>query len=258
MTTPILQLHGVGKRYGAVVALSDVNLEVHAGEVVGLVGDNGAGKSTLIKTASGVIAPDAGHLTFCGEETTLRGPGDAAALGIAVVHQDLALCDNLDIVGNLFLGRERRRRGGTPVLDEVGMEQQAMALLSRLSVGTRPDMRASVSNLSGGQRQTIAIARALVGDPKVALLDEPTAALGVVQSQQVLDVVRRMRAEGLGVVIISHNIADVFAVCDRIVVLRLGSVVAEMDVASTTPGDVVAAITGANIAFAAAAAEEAL
>jgi len=249
MDAPLLELSSIGKHFGAVVALSAVDLRVHGGEVVGLVGDNGAGKSTLVKIASGVMTPTDGTLAFRGDEVTLHGPGDAAELGIAVVHQNLALCDNLDIVGNLFLGHERRRPRRSRLLDEVAMEQQAMRLLARLSVGTRPDMRASVGSLSGGQRQTIAMARALIGDPRVALLDEPTAALGVAQSRQVLDVVRRMRADGMGVLIISHNIADVFAVCDRIVVLRLGRVVAELETEQTTPEAVVAAITGADVAL---------
>jgi D-xylose transport system ATP-binding protein len=250
MTMPVLELEGVGKHFGGVVALDGVDVSIFAGEVVGLVGDNGAGKSTLVKTASGVLAPDAGVVRFCGEEVHMKGPSDAAELGIAVVHQDLALCDNLDIVANLFLGRERRRRPSV-ALNEVMMEQEAMRLLARLSVGTRPDMRASVRNLSGGQRQTVAIARALLGDPKVALLDEPTAALGVAQSQQVFEVVRRMRDEEMGVVIISHNIADVFAVCDRIVVLRLGRVARQFVTREASPSEVVEAITGADVAHAA-------
>ncbi len=258
MNAPLLTLSGVDKHFGAVAALTGVALPAHAGEVVGLVGDNGAGKSTLIKVASGVMTPDEGAITFCDEQVTLRGPGDAAELGIAVVHQDLALCDNLDIVANLFLGRERRRARKSRLLDEVAMEEQAMTLLSRLSVGTRPDMRVQVNNLSGGQRQTVAIARALLGEPKVALLDDPTAALGVAQSHQVLETVRRMRADGIGVVLISHNIADVFAVCDRIVVLRLGRNVAELETARTTPSEVVAAITGADVALNGTAISEAV
>jgi D-xylose transport system ATP-binding protein len=240
----LLELSGVGKSFGAVRALSGVDLAIHAGEVVGLVGDNGAGKSTAIKIASGVMPHDEGQIRFRGTPVRMGSPREAIELGIAVVHQDLALCDNLDVVGNLFLGREIRDPGSR-LLDEVEMERHTAATLKRLNVGAIRDLRTPASRLSGGQRQTIAIARSLIGNPVVALLDEPTAALGVAQTREVLDAVRRLRDEGLGVMIISHSIADVFAVCDRIVVLRLGRVVANLVTADTTPSRVVELITGA-------------
>lgn len=242
----LLELKGVGKAFGSVRALSNVNMMIRAGEVVGLVGDNGAGKSTTVKIASGVMKPDRGEIRVRGEQASVDNPADAIDLGIAVVHQDLALCDNLNVAGNLFLGREvvDRKNGG--FIDEVVMEHRTAEALSRLNVGAIRDLRTTVGKLSGGQRQTIAIARALVGEPSVAMLDEPTAALGVAQTQEVLDAVRRLRSENLGVLIISHNLAEVFAVCDRIVVLRLGSVVADLDTAETTPSRVVELITGAS------------
>jgi D-xylose transport system ATP-binding protein len=223
--TALLQVRGATKRFGAVEALSGVDFEVQPSEVVALVGDNGAGKSTLVKAIAGVFPLDAG---------TVERPQP-----LAVVFQDLALCDNLDVVANLFLGRERG-----VVLDELSMEREAVALLERLNVRL-PDVRAKVAALSGGQRQSIAVARAVLQSPKVMLLDEPTAALGVAQTAQVLALIGRLKAEGLGVVVISHNLADVFQVADRIVVLRLGRRVASLDVKGTTPAAVVAAITGA-------------
>jgi D-xylose transport system ATP-binding protein len=223
--TALLQVRGATKRFGAVEALSGVDFEVQPSEVVALVGDNGAGKSTLVKAIAGVFPLDAG---------TVERPQP-----LAVVFQDLALCDNLDVVANLFLGRERG-----VVLDELSMEREAVALLVRLNVRL-PDVRAKVAALSGGQRQSIAVARAVLQSPKVMLLDEPTAALGVAQTAQVLALIGRLKAEGLGVVVISHNLADVFQVADRIVVLRLGRRVASLDVKGTTPAAVVAAITGA-------------
>ncbi len=213
----VLSLRGISKQFGAVSALTDIDLEVHAGEVVALVGDNGAGKSTLVKVLAGVHAPSAGTMTFCGKEVALSGPSDALALGIATVFQDLALCENLDVVANIFLGKELR----PAQLDEVSMEIRAWTLLNELSARI-PSVREPVASLSGGQRQTVAIARSLLLDPKLIMLDEPTAALGVAQTAEVLDLIERVRARGLGVIVISHNMEDVRAVADRIVVLRLG------------------------------------
>ena len=213
----ILSLRGISKQFGAVSALTDINLDVHAGEVVALVGDNGAGKSTLVKVLAGVHAPTAGTMTFRGKEVALSGPSNALALGIATVFQDLALCENLDVVANIFLGKELRPMQ----LDEVSMELRAWTLLNELSARI-PSVREPVASLSGGQRQTVAIARSLLLDPKLIMLDEPTAALGVAQTAEVLDLIERVRARGLGVIVISHNMEDVRAVADRIVVLRLG------------------------------------
>ncbi|EON24659.1 ABC transporter-like protein [Nocardioides sp. CF8] len=238
----VLSLAGVTKRFGAVQALSDVHLDVRAGEVVALVGDNGAGKSTLVKVISGVYTPDEGDITFAGRKITVGGPSEAQALGIATVFQDLALCDNLDVVANLFLGQEKRRAG---VIDEVHMEKEAWRLLRTLSAKI-PSVRIPIASLSGGQRQTVAIARSLVGNPKIVMLDEPTAALGVAQTAEVLNLVERLRETGLGVILISHNMADVQAVADRIVVLRLGRNAAEFRVEDATTEELVAAITGAS------------
>ncbi|MBU2698074.1 ATP-binding cassette domain-containing protein [Nocardioides sp. WV_118_6] len=238
----VLSLAGIHKRFGAVQALTDVGLTVRAGEVVALVGDNGAGKSTLVKVISGVYQPDAGQVEFEQRPVVIGGPAGAQALGIATVFQDLALCDNLDVVANLFLGTEHRRG---LLLDEVSMEQQAWRLLRSLSAKI-PSVRIPVASLSGGQRQTVAIARSLVGDPRVVLLDEPTAALGVAQTAEVLNLVERLRDHGLGVILVSHNMADVQAVADRIVVLRLGRNVAEFAAEEATTDQLVAAITGAS------------
>jgi D-xylose transport system ATP-binding protein len=237
-----LSLTGVHKRFGAVQALSDIDFRVGAGEVVALVGDNGAGKSTLVKIIAGVYTPDEGTITMSGQDVAFAGPAHAQSHGIATVFQDLALCDNLDVVANLFLGNEKR---GAGVLDEVGMETEAWRLLRSLSAKI-PSVRIPIASLSGGQRQTVAIARALVGEPKVVLLDEPTAALGVAQTAEVLNLVERLREQGLGVVIISHNMADVQAVADRIVVLRLGRNAAEFRTAEVSAEELVAAITGAS------------
>ena len=245
-STPLLELHGVSKSFGAVQALADVDFDVHAGEVVGLVGDNGAGKSTLVKVMSGIHLPDAGRYLFDGSERRVSGPNDPAGFGVATVYQDLALCDNLDVVANLFIGREEISGGPARLireLDEPTMEKQAAELLRTFSINI-PSLRAEVGMMSGGQRQSIAIARSLVGDARVVLLDEPTAALGVAQTAQVLALVRRLREQGLGAVVISHNLADVFEVCDRIFVMRLGSKAGVYDAADTTPEEIVAAITG--------------
>ncbi|WP_439938485.1 ATP-binding cassette domain-containing protein [Nocardia sp. N13] len=238
----VLSLTGVTKRFGAVQALSDVHMHVREGEVVALVGDNGAGKSTLVKVISGVYTPDAGDITFAGRKVTVGGPSEAQALGIATVFQDLALCDNLDVVANLFLGREE---SSGPFVNEVQMEKEAWRLLKTLSAKI-PSVRIPIASLSGGQRQTVAIARSLVGSPKVVMLDEPTAALGVAQTAEVLNLIERLRETGLGVILISHNMADVQAVADRIVVLRLGRNAAEFRVEDATTEELVAAITGAS------------
>lgn len=242
--TALLRLQAISKSFGAVRALQDVDFAVSGGEVVGLVGDNGAGKSTLVKVMAGIVAPDAGRIEFDGRPVSFSGPGEASALGIATVHQDLALCDNLDVVANLHLGREVVRGRLGRVLDEIAMERRTLELLDALSVTTIPDVRAPVAALSGGQRQAVAIARSMLGEPRVVLLDEPTAALGVAQTRQVLELIRSLRGRGLGVVVISHNLADVFSVADRIVVLRLGRKVAEFDADRTSEAEVVAAITG--------------
>jgi D-xylose transport system ATP-binding protein len=238
----VLSLVGVGKRFGAVQALNDVHLDVAPGEVVALVGDNGAGKSTLVKIISGVYQPDGGTITFAGRHITVGGPKEAQALGISTVFQDLALCDNLDVVANLFLGQERTSVGW---LDEVAMEKESWRLLRTLSAKI-PSVRIPIAGLSGGQRQTVAIARSLVGKPKVIMLDEPTAALGVAQTAEVLNLIERLRDNGLGVILVSHNMADVQAVADRIVVLRLGRNAAEFRVEDVTTEELVASITGAS------------
>jgi D-xylose transport system ATP-binding protein len=241
-------MRGVSKRFGALQALTDVDFDVRPGEVVALVGDNGAGKSTLVKVIAGVGPADAGTMEFEGRQVKVHRPQDATALGIATVYQDLALCDNLDVVANLFLGREQRRGGVGRALgwiSEVSMEKRSTELLRSLSVRL-PSVRIPVASLSGGQRQSVAIARSLVGEPTLVLLDEPTAALGVAQTAQVLQLIRRLRERGLGVVVISHNLVDVFEVCDRIVVLRLGRNAGEFPVEGTTQDRVVSAITGSD------------
>ncbi|MEU4895598.1 ATP-binding cassette domain-containing protein [Streptomyces sp. NPDC044780] len=239
---PLLALRGVSKRFGAVQALADVELEIHAGEVIALVGDNGAGKSTLIKVIAGVEPADAGTLEWQGRPVHLGRPHDAQHLGIATVYQDLALCDNLDVVGNVFLGREIRRVG---VLNEVEMERRTRGLLATLAIRV-PDVRRPVASLSGGQRQTVAISRALLGEPRLVLLDEPTASLGIEQTAHVLDLVERLRDRGLGVLLISHNMGDVKAVADWVAVLRLGRNNGFFDVTTTSQEQIVSSITGAS------------
>jgi len=244
----LLALRGFTKSFGPVQALSDVDFEVNGGEVVALVGDNGAGKSTLVKAIDGVQPPDSGQAYFEGTPVKISDPNTAAKLGIATVFQDLALCDNLDVVANLYLGQEVTGDGSVPLptMNETEMEHHSRELLDQLSVTTLGSVRTEVGSLSGGQRQSVAIARSLLGEPKVVLLDEPTAALGVAQTAQVLSLVKRLRERGLGVVMISHNLDDVFKVADRIVVLRLGRREASFDVQKTTREEVVAAITGAS------------
>jgi D-xylose transport system ATP-binding protein len=240
-STPLLELRGITKRFGAVRALNGVDFRVMPGEVVGLVGDNGAGKSTLVKVISGINPADDGEYLWEGQTQHVTAPPDATGLGIATVYQDLALCDNLDVVENLFLGREATVGG---LLDEVTMENKANELLAELSVTTIQSVRGEVGAMSGGQRQSVAIARSLLGEPKMVILDEPTAALGVAQTAQVLALIKRLKARGLGVIVISHNLADVFQVVDRIFVMRLGAPGGEFDVATATQQEVVAAITG--------------
>lgn len=237
---PVLSLRGISKNFGAVSALTDINLDVHRGEVVALVGDNGAGKSTLVKILSGVHQPSAGMIMFDGQPVTLPDPGSALRLGIATVFQDLALCENLDVVANIFLGNELAPYH----LDEVSMEIKSWTLLNELSARI-PSVREAVASLSGGQRQTVAIARSLLLDPKIILLDEPTAALGVAQTAEVLNLIERVRDRGLGVIMISHNMEDVRAVADRIVVLRLGRNNGVFYPDSSNQ-DLVSAITGAT------------
>ncbi len=245
---PALRLAGISKSFGAGQALRNVDFEVYTGEVGGLVGDNGAGKSTLIKTISGVNIPDTGAIYVNGRRASISKPADATSLGIETVYQDLALCDNLDVVANLYLGREERTTLVPFVvrpLNEIKMEKRAQEVLKQLDVKI-PSIRVPVASLSGGQRQSIAVAKTILRNARVVLLDEPTAALGVAQTRQVLNLIRRLRDSGLAVVVISHNLADVFEVVDRVVVLRLGQRVATFDVRNTTPEQVVAAITGAE------------
>jgi D-xylose transport system ATP-binding protein len=219
--TPILQLHGVNKSFGPVHVLHDIDFEIYPGQVTALIGDNGAGKSTLVKCIGGTYSIDSGEYLYEGKPVHLTSPRDSAALGIEIVYQDLALCDNLDIVQNMFLGREKLS-GIT--LDEISMEKQAAHTLEGLRVRTVKSVRQRVSSLSGGQRQTVAIARAVLWNSKVVLLDEPTAALGVAQTAQVLELVRNLADNGLAVVLISHNMLDVLQVADRIAALFLGQV----------------------------------
>jgi len=242
---PLLDLRGVSKSFGAVQALDKVDFDVFPGEVNALVGDNGAGKSTLIKGVAGIYPFDEGEIYFDGNPVEIHGPRDAAGLGIEIVYQDLALADNLDVVANMFLGREKINR---PLrLDEVSMEQACIETLDSLSVTTLRSVRQAVAELSGGQRQAIAVAKAVMWNSRVVILDEPTAALGVAQTRQVLDLVKRLRDKGLGVVMISHNLHDVFEVSDRITVLRLGQRVNVLQASQTTQQEVVHAITAGTL-----------
>jgi D-xylose transport system ATP-binding protein len=243
--TPLLELRGVSKAFGAVQALYRVDFEVRRGEVMALVGDNGAGKSTLIKSVVGIYPFDEGEVRYEGKRVNIHGPRDAAKLGIEVVYQDLALADNLDVVANMFLGRERTRAGF--VLDESSMEQSARKTLDSLSVTTLRSVRQTVAGLSGGQRQAVAVAKSVMWDSRLVILDEPTAALGVAQTRQVLDLVRRLAERDLAVVIITHNLHDVFEAADRITVLRLGQRVAQLERSKTTQQEVVQAITAGTL-----------
>ena len=239
-TEPILQLRGVNKSFGAVQVLHDVDLKIYPGQVTALVGDNGAGKSTLVKCVAGIYGIDTGEYLFEGKPVSVSGPRDAAALGIEIVYQDLALCDNLDIVQNMFLGREPK---SGVVLDEAQMEIKARDTLASLSVRTVTSVRQLVASLSGGQRQTVAIAKSVLWNSKVVMLDEPTAALGVAQTRQVLDLVRRLADNGLGVLLISHNMNDVKEVSDRISALYLGRVAADIAASEVSTGQIVELIT---------------
>ena len=239
-STPLLSLRNIQKSFGAVHVLRGVDIDVRAGQVTALVGDNGAGKSTLIKGVAGIHAFDEGEYLFEGRPVTVHGPKDANALGIEVVYQDLALCDNLDVVQNMFLGREM---GSVAALNEDAMEARARETLDGLSVRTLQSVRQAVASLSGGQRQTVAIARSVLWNSKLVVLDEPTAALGVAQTEQVLRLVRRLADNGLGVILISHNLNDIFEVADDIAVLYLGSMVAQVRRADVTSNQVVELIT---------------
>jgi D-xylose transport system ATP-binding protein len=239
--TPIIELRDISKSFGSVQALTDVDLTVHRGEVVALVGDNGAGKSTLIKTVAGIHAADSGEIIFEGQPVHVSGPKEAARLGIEVVYQDLALCDNLDVVQNMFLGREAH--DALQRLKEPVMEQRTGETLKLLRVTTIRSIRQPVATLSGGQRQSVAVARAVMWNSKLVILDEPTAALGVAQTEQVLELVQRLAEQGLAVILISHNLHDVFAAGDKIWVLRLGRNAGVFDRRKTTQEEVVHAIT---------------
>jgi D-xylose transport system ATP-binding protein len=244
---PLLELRGVTKTFGAVVALNNVDFHVAAGQVMALVGDNGAGKSTMIKCIAGIYPVDSGEIRFEGQKVDIHGPKDSARLGIEVVYQDLALADNLDVVENMFLGRELR--SSLRRLDEAQMEKQARETLDRLSVTTLRSVRSTVAGLSGGQRQSVAVAKAVLWNSKVVILDEPTAALGVAQTRQVLDLVKRLGEQGLAVILISHNMFDVFEVSNDITVLRLGQNVAEFKTKETTQREVVEAITAGKLNY---------
>ncbi len=243
--TPLLELRGISKHFGAVIALHEVDFKVAPGRVTALVGDNGAGKSTLIKCVAGIYHIDGGQVLFDGEEVSIASPREAADLGIEIVYQDLALADNLDVVQNMFLGREELDSGY--LLDETKMEARSRETLASLSVTTIRSVRQTVAGLSGGQRQSVAVAKAVMWNSRLVILDEPTAALGVAQTRQVLDLVRRLADKGLGVILITHNLHDIFEVADDITVLRLGQNVAQFERKNTTEQEVVHAITAGKL-----------
>ncbi len=240
-STPLLEARGVSKRFGSVQALYDVDLQLHAGEVLALVGDNGAGKSTLIKAIAGTYGVDDGEFYFEGRPVKIHSPKDAADLGIEIVYQDLALCDNLTVTQNMFLGREQTTN--MRLLSEASMQREAAETMRSLAVTTLSSVNQNVARLSGGQRQSVAVAKAVMWNSKAVILDEPTAALGVAQTRQVLDLVRRLADRGLGVIVISHNLHDMFEVADRFLVLRLGQSIGTYERESTNQQEIVEAIT---------------
>ncbi len=245
--TPLLELKGVSKNFGAVQALYKVDFSVTPGQVMALVGDNGAGKSTLIKGIAGIYPYDEGQVYFDGKPVSINNPKDSANLGIEIVYQDLALADNLDVVANMFLGREKTKSLGR--LDELEMEQATLETLESLSVSTIRSVRQAVAGLSGGQRQAIAVAKAVMWNSKLVILDEPTAALGVAQTRQVLNLVKRLADRGLGVILISHNLHDIFEVADAITVLRLGQQIGVYSPKDTTQQEIVHAITAGDLSY---------
>ncbi|MCG3209782.1 MAG: Fructose import ATP-binding protein FrcA [Anaerolineae bacterium] len=253
-TQPILELKSVSKNFGAVRALSNVDFQARVGEVMALVGDNGAGKTTLIKGIAGIYPFDHGEIFFDGKKVSIHNPRDSVALGIDVVYQDLALVDNLDVVANMFLGRETT---SSPwLLDETSMEKACLKILESLSVTSLHSVRQAVVGLSGGQRQAISVAKAVMWNSRLVILDEPTAALGMAQTRHVLDLVRRLADQGLAVILVSHNLHNIFEVADRITVLRLGQKVAEFVAAHTTQQEVVHAITAGTLSHLAGMAVE--
>jgi D-xylose transport system ATP-binding protein len=241
----LLSARGVSKRFGAVQALLNVDLDLYAGEVLALVGDNGAGKSTLIRAIAGNYPVDSGQFYFDDEPVRIHGPRDAARLGIEIVYQDLALCDNLTVTQNMFLGREEV--SGARLLSEASMQRRATETMRSLAVTTLTSVNQNVARLSGGQRQSVAVAKAVMWNSRAVILDEPTAALGVAQTRQVLDLVRRLAERGLGVIVISHNLHDLFEIADRFLVLRLGQSVGTYERASTTQQEIVQAITAGKL-----------
>jgi len=241
----ILEVQNITKRFGGLVAVNNMSMGVNAGEVVGLLGDNGAGKSTLIKMVSGVYHPDGGRILFMGEEVKITNPMEALALGIETIYQDLALAENLNVYSNIFLGREKLKRilGLIKVIDHDYMLSESRKVLNRLEIEI-PSLRNKISMLSGGQRQAVAISRSLYWDAKFLIMDEPTAALGIAEQKKVLDLIRLLRSQGLGIIIISHQIHDVFSVADRLVIMRRGVKVAERLTENTDPNEVVSLIVG--------------
>jgi ABC-type sugar transport system ATPase subunit len=245
---PILRAENLTKRFGGLVAVDNASMEINAGEVVGLVGDNGAGKSTLIKMISGVYQPDGGEIYFVGKKVVFSGPRDARDLGIETIYQDLALAENLDVGSNIFLGREVKKNFIGPLvqtLDRQKMKDESAKVLDRLDI-QMPSLTQKIRNLSGGQRQSVAIARSIYWNAKVMIMDEPTAALGVAEQRKVLTLVRTLSAQGVPVIIISHNMQDVFAVADRIVIMRRGKKVGERIASQTTPDEIVSLMVGAE------------